>query len=103
MSLIKSIYKDNENNKEGYSFYCPGCEHHHVFLVKGGNLNWDFNGSFEKPTFAPSLLNRDLKRKYCCHLFVKDGKIQFLNDCTHKFAGQTVDIKSNGGSYGSNS
>jgi hypothetical protein len=27
-----------------------------------------------------------------CHSFVTDGRIQFLNDCTHPLAGQTVDI-----------
>jgi hypothetical protein len=25
-----------------------------------------------------------------CHSFVTDGKIQFLSDCTHALAGQTV-------------
>jgi hypothetical protein len=27
-----------------------------------------------------------------CHSFVTDGRIQFLNDCTHSLAGQTVDL-----------
>jgi len=27
-----------------------------------------------------------------CHSFVTDGRIQFLTDCTHALAGQTVDI-----------
>lgn len=27
-----------------------------------------------------------------CHTFVTDGRIQFLNDCTHALAGQTVDL-----------
>lgn len=27
-----------------------------------------------------------------CHSFVRDGRIQFLNDCTHALAGQTVDL-----------
>ena len=27
-----------------------------------------------------------------CHSFVTDGRIQFLNDCTHALAGQTVDL-----------
>jgi hypothetical protein len=25
-----------------------------------------------------------------CHSFVREGQIQFLGDCTHAFAGQTV-------------
>jgi len=27
-----------------------------------------------------------------CHTFVTDGRIQFLGDCTHALAGQTVDL-----------
>jgi len=27
-----------------------------------------------------------------CHSFIRDGKIQFLGDCTHALAGQTVDL-----------
>ncbi len=26
------------------------------------------------------------------HSFIKDGMIEFLGDCTHKLAGQTVDL-----------
>lgn len=29
---------------------------------------------------------------YTCHSFVTDGRIQFLGDCTHSLAGQTVDL-----------
>jgi hypothetical protein len=28
-----------------------------------------------------------------CHIFVRDGKIQFLNDCTHELAGKTVPME----------
>lgn len=28
-----------------------------------------------------------------CHSFVTDGRIQFLSDCTHALAGQTVDLE----------
>lgn len=29
----------------------------------------------------------------CCHSFVTDGQIQFLGDCTHSLAGQTVPLR----------
>lgn len=32
-----------------------------------------------------------------CHSFVIDGRIQFLGDCTHAFAGQTVELPPFGG------
>ena len=72
----------------GYMFYCPGCKEHHGFAVKG-KKTWTFNGDREKPTFAPSLLLRtpfpDGDR--ICHLFLREGVVQFLGDCTHDLAG----------------
>lgn len=53
----------------------------------------------EKPTFSPSILVTlrwsqadDTMKDEICHSFVNDGRIQFLADCTHALAGQTVDI-----------
>ena len=28
-----------------------------------------------------------------CHSFVRDGRIEFLSDCTHELAGQTVELE----------
>jgi hypothetical protein len=80
-----------------YFFHCPGCEYAHGFTVGEPRYGptdprWTFNGSFDKPTFQPSLLcNKDLPERRC-HSFVTDGKIQFLNDCWHALKGQTVEI-----------
>jgi hypothetical protein len=86
-------------------FYCQGCEQCH-----GVNNRWTFNGDFEQPTFSPSILVRGTVRvtdeeakrimdgekiepkKFICHSFVENGKIRFLNDCTHELAGQTVEL-----------
>ena len=102
----------------GYLFWCPGCDHTHHVTVKqhpdGKGPVWGFNDNVEKPTFSPSLLVQydmweppvtpenmeqwkaapwqQTKVHYVCHSFINDGKIQFLTDCTHKLAGQTVDI-----------
>jgi hypothetical protein len=86
---------------EQVRFDCPGCGHPHVLPVTGPKA-WGFNGSFEKPTFTPSILVRWIDwddgheprniRHVTCHSFVTDGRIQFLGDCTHKLAGQTVDM-----------
>lgn len=67
-------------------FYCPACKEHH-----GVNSSWNFNGDYDKPTFSPSILVTwgDDRR---CHSFVRDGKIQFLSDCTHELAGETVEM-----------
>lgn len=81
-----------------YAFFCPGCQYHHSFNTKiysdaGGRSYpvWDFNGDVDNPTFSPSLLvNRDFPERRC-HLFLKEGMIQFLNDCHHGLKGQTVE------------
>jgi hypothetical protein len=80
----------------GYQFWCPGCETFHWAQVKADRGPvWGFNNDLERPTFTPSILCNgdqrcpDLPR---CHMYVTDGNIQYLSDCTHKLAGQTIPI-----------
>lgn len=73
-----------------YVFFCPGCKEEHQI-----DTSWTFNQNYEKPTFSPSVLwnPKHLNpNKHICHSFVRDGKIQFLSDCTHELAGQTVEL-----------
>ena len=90
-------------------FHCPGCECAHGPTVEGPHA-WQWNGSLDKPTFSPSILVRgtvpvtddQVARIMAgekiepvptvCHSFVRDGRIEFLSDCTHKLAGQTVPL-----------
>lgn len=101
--------------KNRLCFFCPGCKEKHC--IEQGR--WTFNGNFEKPTLTPSVLMRsghfaDGNKDTCwctynaeqeakgepkapfecevCHSFITDGQIQFLNDCTHELAGQTVEL-----------
>lgn len=103
---------------EQISFDCPGCQTtHRVTLrdkVNGERPSWTFNGDYDRPTFTPSILvksghycsGQEGRECWCtfeqrfgrkppftcgvCHSFVTDGMIQFLSDCTHALAGQTV-------------
>lgn len=72
-------------------FYCPGCKGHHAI----SNI-WQYNNDPDKPTISPSILVNGTIKPYPgmirCHSFVTDGKIQYLSDCTHDMAGQTVDL-----------
>jgi hypothetical protein len=65
-------------------FWCQGCEYAH-----GIDSGWSFNGDLAKPTVSPSLLSQGEKR---CHLFIREGRLEFLSDCDHALAGQTVDM-----------
>lgn len=83
-------------------FYCPGCEEAHQI----DTARWGFNGDYDKPTFTPSYLtwvdpNPKADPEYeggkyfngfRCHSFITDGNVQYLDDCTHKLAGQTVEL-----------
>jgi len=87
---------------------------HTVQVGEGEGPRWGFNGDFERPTFTPSVLCRrttadppvtpenldewrrapwpQVQVETVCHSFVRDGQIQFLGDCTHALAGQTVPL-----------
>lgn len=97
-------------------FHCPGCDEPHMIRVGDGTgPGWTYNDNPAAPTFTPSVLVRsghhvpghtgecwctweseDGEKSgfgcYVCHSFVTDGRIQFLGDCTHALAGQTVDL-----------
>lgn len=82
------------NGDEMVHFRCPGCDAVHQIRVG----TWTFNGDLERPTFTPSVLVRyevsppNQHLSTVCHSFVRDGRIEFLGDCTHALAGQTVDL-----------
>ena len=103
-------------------FMCPGCkEMHQVMVGDGPGPRWGFNGDYDRPTFTPSVLvksghycsGQEGKDCWCtfeerlgrpaptkcsvCHSFVRDGQIQFLGDCTHDLANQTVPLAPVGG------
>lgn len=94
---------DFEDNGElphcaNHMFYCPGCKMQHgVWVSPNKNdlgASWGFNGDFDNPTITPSILAKYKNENgdQVCHSFVTDGKIQFLGDCTHELAGQTVEM-----------
>lgn len=77
-------------------FRCLGCDDWHYVRVNDDGSKeastWGWNKSFELPTFTPSVLVTGTEHNIRCHSFVKDGKIQYLSDCTHKLKGQTVEL-----------
>lgn len=96
-------------------FQCPGCGTFHGVRVAPPETHlWIWNLDPVRPTFSPSLLvtqrtwtppvtSENLaewqrapwpqtKVEHVCHSFITDGRIEFLHDCTHALAGQTVDI-----------
>lgn len=73
-------------------FYCPGCKTHHRF-----NDSWTISGPEDSPTVAPSILvTYDHGPEHTvdrCHVFIRNGQIEYLSDCTHELAGKTVPME----------
>ncbi len=108
MSQLSKLLRDTSDN--GLVFWCPGCDMaHRVQHGAGSGPRWTWNGDAERPTFSPSVRvtydhwvppasaenpnpGPQTKVRDTCHSFVVDGRIQFLGDCTHELAGQTVDL-----------
>lgn len=72
--------------------WCPGCKMLHKINVNmpnrhtGAKWTWDHNSL--SPSFTPSVQVGATQ----CHYFINAGRIQFLGDCKHELAGQTVDM-----------
>jgi hypothetical protein len=86
-------FTETGDQQAGYLIYCPGCRMAHPVNVERPNIatgaRWTFNGDLQRPTFSPSLHLPGV-----CHSFIRDGFIQFLPDCNHRLAGQTVELPS---------
>lgn len=92
---MKQKFRKSPVSENSYQllFTCPGCNQEHA--IDG---RWWFNNDLENPTISPSYLlkshyfNGEKDVNIVCHSFIKDGKIQFLNDCSHELKGKTVEL-----------
>jgi hypothetical protein len=93
MARVRNL--DYGEGVKGIAFECPGCESHHAVPTTGPRA-WRYNDDMDAPTLEPSILVRwpqgDPPVNKVCHSFVRAGRIEFLSDCTHKLAGQTVEL-----------
>lgn len=106
MAALSSTLRGLEGGR--IAFWCPGCNEAHV--VRTGKDGWSFDGNVDAPTLSPSILvqgkrmptDDEVRRilageqveidRLVCHSFVRAGRIQFLDDCTHALRGQTVPL-----------
>jgi hypothetical protein len=79
-------------------WHCPGCDRSHGVPVVGGRA-WGWNKSLSSPTLTPSVhvhghpTSPPFKPQPNCHCLMTDGRLQFLDDCGHALAGQTVEME----------
>lgn len=76
--------------------YIPGMPTHLLIALEGASPAWQWNGSKDKPTFYPSILTRlpwgEDRREIRNHVFIRDGVISYLSDCTHEYAGRSMEL-----------
>ena len=62
--------------------------------TRDGTGCWTWNGSLEKPDLKPSILTKAPQgdNVIVCHTWINEGMVHFLNDCTHEYAGQILDL-----------
>ncbi len=82
--------------------WCPGCQEMHAPIIPNEDGTkpptgpcWTWNGRRDEHFgVEPSYLcwhgEKDGVKTGVCHSFIRDGHWQFLGDCSHHLAGQTV-------------
>lgn len=85
MSLTKES-RDANGVPNGHVILCPACGTLHLF-----DERFIYNGNDQSPTFAPTLLLKNINQ-HICHIKVTDGKIGFSLTCTHELRGKTVPL-----------
>jgi hypothetical protein len=89
MKVVLRNVEDHGDNYMHCYWWCPGCDQIHTWQIGSAKgPNWEWNGDLEKPTVSPSILTTFQAGP--CHVFIRDGVIDFLSDCWHKLAGQQV-------------
>jgi hypothetical protein len=77
---------------------CRACGQHLIPVPR-----WNFNGSFDSPTFTPSINEtcndpghpsyQPQAQTSRCHFVVTNGQITYCGDCLHSLAGQTMPLE----------
>lgn len=107
VTALRNWRSDHESGTRLY-FWCPGCSDLHGVEV-GQPGGWSWNGDLVNPTVEPSVKVSGVQwdttavffkprhavapgQPICCHSYIRNGHWEFLEDCTHNLAGQTVPL-----------
>lgn len=101
-TVVYDSGKPTERRVRQHYYWCSGCDALHGIAINPDKnslgAGWTFTGTLECPTYSPSQLSRwegtvnGKPTKRVCHTFIRNGKAEFLSDCTHALAGQTVPL-----------
>lgn len=94
--LVDGVYTPCQSPEITHLHFCtPGPFKNRFIPVitrgkREGTGNWTWNGDLDKPTLRPSVLTWTNTDR--CHMWVTDGQVHFLNDCSHEFRGMVTDL-----------
>lgn len=108
VKFFKTVEYSTKRDLGTYGWiYCLGCKGYHRLRIRmpkyptqqeindqKNNVHglWTYSGTARKPTFRASLLVNGKGEGIRCHSFITDGMIQYLDDCQHELAGQTIEL-----------
>lgn len=114
ISQVQTVTRNDGASYKALVFWCPGCEYvgedgetqggaHMLPITGSGDIgaqpSWGFSGTEDCPTLSPSILSKvDFRRvngevvHLVCHSFMRNGQLEFLEDCNHQYAGQTIGL-----------
>ena len=81
--------KVHPNDPTMYMFWDVALDRPNAFYVRDKHPSWNWNKDYECPTVSPTIRLIHTGNRVD-HLFIRDGKIPYLTDCTHDLAGTTV-------------
>lgn len=74
----------------GWAWWCPGCCSHHAVV----GSRWSVTGAeTDRPSIVPSVVVHGPDGGILCHSIVREGRIQFLSDSAHPWAGQELPLE----------
>lgn len=92
IKVVENIGTDGKKyHHTQYMYFCKGCGYEHAFALRNEGGHHEFNMDLNNPTISPSLVQGWVPGKRC-HSFIKNGHIQYLSDCEHELAGQTIEL-----------
>ena len=88
------VLEASDKDPFNLAFHCPACKCSHALNTrKHLQPYWDIIVVGGKVSVSPSLLVRSGNGNTICHLYIRDGVIDYLSDCTHKMAGKSVPLQ----------
>jgi hypothetical protein len=85
---------------KGIAHWCPGCKELHLIHLTEKNwigAKWEWDGNLVQPSIKPSvhIIVRDPDgeiKDEVCHYHLRNGQLEFVNDCTHELKGVTMPL-----------